>query len=363
MKSLRRSCWKILLVPLVLLLSIPRLVADRVALVAGGGQALSGRATNCVLHSPFGIDFDRDGNIFIVEMAGGERIVKVDRKGMLSTIAGTGEKGNSGDDRPAVGAQFNGMHSLAAGPANDFFLADTWNNRIRRLDLSSGKIFALAGSGHKGFAGDNGRALAAEFGGIYCVALDARREKIFLADLDNRRVRAIDLKTGLVRTVAGNGEKGVPADGAEASQSPLIDPRAVAVDSQGRLYILERSGHALRVVDRNGKIRTVAGTGKKGLSGDGGDALQATLNGPKHICLDAQDNVVIADTDNHVIRKFLPKEGRIVRVAGSGRMGTAGVGGPPEALELNQPHGVRVDKSGVLYIADSLNNRVLKIER
>jgi DNA-binding beta-propeller fold protein YncE len=142
-----------------------------------------------------------------------------------------------------------------------------------------------------------------------------------------------------------------------------MDPRAVAVDAAGNVYILERGGHALRVVDVNGKIRTVVGTGKSGASGDGSDARQATLNGPKHLCIDAEGNVLIADTENHLIRKYLPKEGKIVRLAGTGKKGMAGVGGNPLQAELNQPHGVQVDPSGVLYIADSSNHRILRIER
>src|SRR5262249_54250955 len=147
-------------------------------------------------------------------------------------------------------------------------------------------------------------AAKAKFGGVYCVALDPKGEQMYLADLDNLRIRAIDMKTGTVRTVAGNGKKGVPEDGAEATKAPLVDPRAVAVDGKGNVYILERSGHALRVVDSSGKIRTVAGTGKQGATGDGGDALKATFNGPKHLCIDKDGGVLIADTENHLIRKY-----------------------------------------------------------
>src|SRR5207248_9338613 len=125
---------------------------------------------------------------------------------------------------------------------------------------------------------------------------------MYLADLDNRRVRAIDLQTGLVTTVAGNGKKGVPQDGADALKSPLVDPRAVAADRQGNVYILERSGHALRAVTPEGKIRTGAGTGKPGLGGDGGDARKATLRGPTHLYIELHDNVVIADSPHHVLR-------------------------------------------------------------
>jgi len=341
---------------------VPSVRAERVVLIAGGGNTLAGPAVSCRLHAPFGIDFDRAGNMFIVEMVGGERVLRVDRQAMLTVAAGTGRKGDSGDGGPAVQAQFNGIHSLAVGPGDDLYIADTLNNRVRRIDATSGKILAFAGTGRKGFGGDGGPAAAAEFGNIYCVAFDAGRENLYLADLDNRRIRAVNLKTGLVSTVAGNGESGIPQDGADATRSPLVDPRAATVDSKGSLYILERSGHALRMVDRGGKIRTVAGTGRKGFGGDDGEALKASFSEPKHVCIDRDDNVIIADTDNHVIRKFLAKEKRIIRVAGSGKRGAGGVGGTPDELELDQPHGVYIDKSGALYIADSSNDRVLKIE-
>jgi len=330
-------------------LTIASVNAQTLTLVAGGGTEVTGDPTNCRVHSPFGIDFDRAGDTYIVEMAGGERLLKIDNAGKLSVFSGTGEKGESGDGGPALAAQFNGMHSLAIGPGGDIFIADTWNNRIRRIDARSRNIFAFAGTGKRGFGGDGGPARDAEFGNVYCVAFDAPNENLFVADLDNRRIRAVNLKSGIVTTVAGNGQRGIPVDGATATEAPLVDPRAVAIDSKGALYILERSGHALRRVESDGTIRTVAGRGKKGNAD--GEALKAEFNGPKHICVDANDNVIIADTDNHVIRKFLPKENKVIRIAG----GDNGV------FKLNQPHGVQVDHSGVLYIADSLNNRILKL--
>jgi DNA-binding beta-propeller fold protein YncE len=337
--------------------------ADKIVLIAGGGSQREGvSATQAHLQEPFGVDFDRAGNLYLVEMTG-HRVCRVDAKGILITFAGTGRKGSRGDGGPAREAEFNSMHSLAVAPNGDVFVADTWNNRIRRIDAKTGHITAFAGTGEKGFHGDKEPALQAQFGGVYCVALDPRGERLFVADLDNRRIRAIDLRTGVVTTVAGNGEKGVPQDGAEAIKAPLVDPRAVAVDAQSNVYILERAGHALRVVDAQGKIRTVAGTGKKGASGDGGPARQATLNGPKHLCIDRDGGVILADTENHVIRKYRPADGTIVRVAGTGTMGSAGLGGSPEKCELDRPHGVQVDATGHLYIADSGNHRVLKIER
>jgi DNA-binding beta-propeller fold protein YncE len=287
----------------------------------------------------------------------------VDGKGTLTTIAGTGKKGDRGDGGPARDAEFDSPHNLAVAPNGDIYVADTANNRVRKIDGKTGTITSVAGTGEKGFAGDGGPAVKARFGNIYCVALGPRGGRLYLADLDNLRIRSVDLTTGMVTTVAGNGHKGVPEDGAQAVQAPLLDPRAVAVDGKNNIYILERGGHALRVVDASGQIRTVAGTGKAGATGDGGAARQATLNGPKHLWIDRDDGVLIADTENHLIRKYLPDSGKIVRVAGTGKKGARGIGGPPESVELNQPHGVYVHKSGALYIADSSNNRILKIER
>ena len=198
---------------------------------------------------------------------------------------------------------------------------------------------------------------------MFCLDLDRQGKRLFVMDLGNRRVRAIDLASGVVTTVAGNGEKGVPADGTDALSAPLLDPRAIAVDSAGRLYILERNGHALRVVDTDGKIRTVAGTGGKGFSGDGGPALQAQMNGPKHLTVDRDDSVLIVDTENHAIRRYDPKDGRMTLVMGTGSVGTSGVGGPPEQVQLARPHGVYVDRDGALLVSDSENHRILRLAR
>jgi len=328
--------------------------AEKVVLVAGAGVAGE-------LKEPFGVDFDKAGNLYIVEIT--NRVRRLDTSGRLEVLAGTGDKGFSGDGGPGVKAQLNGPHHLMTGPDGELYVADTWNNCIRKIELKTGVITTVAGTSQKGFSGDGGPAAKAQFGGLYCLAFDAKGDRMFVADLDNRRIRAVDVKTGTVSTVAGNGQRGVPQDGAEAKGQPLVDPRAVAVDSKGNVYIVERSGNALRVVDPQGKIRTVAGTGKKGFSGDGGDALKCEMNGPKHAAVDANDHVLVVDTENHVIRKYLPREGKIVRVAGTGKKGAAGVGGPPEQVELARPHGVYVHSSGALYISDSDNHRVLKIER
>lgn len=350
----------------VLLLHAGNVRAEKLVLIAGGGTNRNDHvpALQAQLKEPFGVAFNRQGEMIIVEMAMGERVWKLDRQGLMHIIAGTGVKGDSGDGGPATAATLNGVHNLAILPNDDILLADTWNCRIRKIDAKTGLITTIAGTGTKGFSGDGGPAAQAQIGGIYSIAVNKDASKLYMAALDTLRVRVMDLKTGTIHTLAGTGKKGVPQDGAEAAQSPLMDPRAVAVDSHENVYILERNGNALRVVDAHGKIRTVVNaTGKGGSTGDGGDALVATMNGPKHLCVDHDDNVIIADAENQIVRKYLPKTGKIERVAGTGKKGSSGLGGAPEKAELFRPHGVTVSASGELYITDSYNNRILKIER
>ena len=292
------------------------------------------------LQEPFAVAFDADGQMFVAQM-GGNRVGVWDGT-VLRTLP----------------AAFKGPHHLLASSDGVIYVADTWNHMVRGIDPSSGVVTRVAGTGVKGFGGDGGPARDAQFGGVY--AIDIAGGTLYVADLDNRRIRAIDITTGLVRTVAGNGETGVPVDGQLALGQPLVDPRAVAVDAAGNIYICERGGHALRVVDRSGRIRTVAGTGEAGFSGDGGPARRATFRGPKHISVDADGSVLITDTENHVIRRFVPETGRVERVAGTGEPGAAGIGGPATSLQLSRPHGA-IRHRGAIYIADSDNHRVVAI--
>jgi DNA-binding beta-propeller fold protein YncE len=330
--------------------------ADQILLVAGGTQdAVDIQATEAKLLEPFGTEFDSGGHMWIIEMVSGNRLLQVDGGGQITHIAGQLKPGFSGDGGPALRAQFNGPHNFAILPNDNLLIGDTWNGRIREVDVKSRIVKSLEGW--------QAPAEKARGNGPYCITLTPDKTKLHIADL--RQVHELDLATGKARVIAGNGKKGMPKDGELAIEQPLVDPRAVASDHQGNIYILERGGNALRVVDKAGRIKTVVNaSGKKGGEGDGGPALEATMNGPKHLCVDKDDTVIIADAESHLVRRYIPATGKIERIAGTGKHGGAGVGGDPLNCQLARPHGVTVHpSSGDLFITDSYNNRILKIQR
>lgn len=338
-------------------LCLPFIVqAEQIVLVAGGTKdAVDIPATEAVLKEPFGTAFDSGGHLWIVEMVSGNRLLEVDGGGEIHHAAGQLKPGDNGDGGPAIRAQFNGPHNLAILPDDKVLIGDTWNGRVRVVDVKAGIVNTVPG-----WQAPEGKARG---NGPYCITLSFDGKKLHIANL--LQVIELDLATNTSKVIAGNGKKGKPEDGAVAVDAPLVDPRAVAADRQGNIYILERGGNALRVVDKEGRIRTVVNaSGKKGGEGDGGLALEATMNGPKHLCVDKDDTVLIADAEAHLIRRYVPATGKIERVAGTGKQGSAGVGGDPKQCQLSRPHGVTVHPAtGELYITDSYNNRVLKIVR
>ena len=332
---------------LIFLAFISCAFAAKLEIIAGGGTlAADAPATQCKLREPFAVEFTPDGRMIIAEMVSGNRVLSVDKTGKLTLLAGTGIKGFSGDGGPAVAAQFNGIHNAAIAKNGDIFLADSWNYRIRKLS-PNGTVTTFAGTGKKGFGGDGGIAKDAEFSTLIHIALDPAGKNIFIADIDNKRIRRISLDTQIVTTVAGNGKGGSPQDGTLAVESPLSDPRAVIPAPDGSFYILERNGNALRFVDAAGKIRTL---------------VSGTLNGPKHACLDRDGSVIIADAENHVIRRYDPKTKELTRIAGSGKKG-ATLTDDALTSELSRPHGVTIAPDGALIITDSYNDRILRMAR
>ncbi|MCA9060578.1 MAG: hypothetical protein KDA85_18835 [Planctomycetaceae bacterium] len=323
-----------------------------VEFVVGGlmtGEGGSWDSSSGPLKSPFGVDFTSSGDMWIVELDGG-RVFRMAPGGIPVLAGGDGSKSYRGDGGPLQDATFNGMHNCAVTFNDDLLIADSWNHCVRKVVPATGVISTIAGTGQKGFAGDGGAAKKASFDFVMCITLNPSQEVLHIADLNNRRIRAVNLKSGVVTTIAGNGMKGVPTDGAVAVDSPLVDPRAVAEDSVGNVYILERGGNCLRVVRPNGTIETVAGSGQRGAQD--GAALQATFGSPKHLCIDHDDSVLIADDQNGAIRRYDPKSGMVSTVLGAGH-------GDPR-IRLKNPHGVCIEKDW-LYVIDMGNNRILRM--
>lgn len=301
------------------------------------------------LKAPFGVDFDTSGTMYIVELYGG-RVHRLSKDGIPEVISGDAEPGYQGDGKLIGDAQFNGMHNGVINDKNELFISDSWNHCVRKVDLETGQVETIAGDGTAGYSGDGGQAKQAKFDYLMCVALNPAGTLLHLTDLKNRRIRDLNLVTGVVSTVAGNGQRGVPKDGARATESPLVDPRAACSDAAGNLYILERGGHALRVVRPLGTIETVAGTGEKGFQD--GDKRVSQLGSPKHICCDPSGNVYIADDENRAIRKYDATSGELTTILGQGR--------GHERVALEHPHGVQWHNDA-LYVVDTGHNRILRL--
>lgn len=331
--------------------------AIRIECVAGCGGPIDGTAKSARLIEPFGVAFDKQGNWYICEYKG-QRITKVDTKGISTPFAG--REANSQEPEGATASQLrlNDPHGLVISKDQQMYIADTLNHRVVRIDLKTGRAATIAGTGQAGYGGDGGSATKASFNQLYAVEINRAGDKLYLTDLRNRRIRLLDLKSGVVTTIAGNGLEGIPADGAVANASPLLDPRAAAVDSRGNIYILERRGNGLRVLNTNGKIRTLIGPDQPPHSKTG---RERDLNGPKYLCVDLHDNVIIADAENHLIRKYDPRDGTTVVIAGTGEKGDRLIPDDPLKTQLNRPHGVFVHPAGALYISDSYNHRVLRL--
>ncbi len=334
-----------------LLLAVPAWPAA-VELFAGGGTGQPGvDAKQIQFIEPFGIAFDKAGNAYVIEFKG-NRVVRIDRAGKTSLFAGNGKDGFGGDGGPASGALFHEPHGILINSKDEMFIADTHNNRVRKIDLGKNEVSTVAGNGEKGYSGDGGPATKAAFNGIFAIELGPRGDHIYVADLSNRRVRDIDLKSGQVRTIAGNGNQGIPHDEVKAANAPLMDPRAVAADAKGNVYVLERGGNALRVVS-GGKIRTLIKPGD----------IQPDLKGPKHLCIDRSGNVIIADAENNLVRRYDIKTKLTTVIAGTGKPGAHIDPDNPLKTEVNRPHGVFVHSDGALYITDSYNHRILKLTK
>ena len=368
----------------------------RIHTVAGGNIGDNGSATEALLNFPSGMAVDGSGNLYIADTQI-HRIRKVDAMGTITTIAGTGASGYSGDGGMATEASLNLPNGVAVDSSGNLYITDWRNHRVRKVD-TSGTITTVAGNGEKGFSGDNGNAVDARLhfprdievdgsGNLYIV--DSRNDRVrkvdtsgiitslatfkfarglaidasgnvYVSDISGHRIRKVDTM-GTATNIAGTGESGFSGDGGAATSARLDYPDGVAVDGSGNLYIADTYNQRIRKVDTSGTITTVAGTGESGFSGDGGLATAARVDSPEGVAVDGSDNLYIVDTVNHRIRK-VDTSGTITTVAGIGESQYSGDDGPATRARLNSPYGTAVDGSGNVYIADTDNHRIRKVD-
>jgi streptogramin lyase len=338
--------------------------AGKIETVAGTGQpednGSAGPGTRTNVGDPFGVEIGPDGALYITEVRN-HRVRRLDLKsGRLTTMAGTGRKGYSGDGGRATEADLNEPYEVRFDSAGNMYFVEMQNHIVRRVDAQTNKITTIAGTGEPGFAGDGGPATKAQFHRPHSIALDGRGN-LYVADIGNHRIRRIDLETGFVESIAGNEQRRLPRDGQVARGQPILGPRALCID-KGTLWIALREGHSVWRMELNeGRLRHVAGSGKQGYTGDGGPAIRATFNGPKGIAVGPDGDVYVVDTENQVIRKIDVARGRVTTVAGNGTRGGAGDGGPATAAQLDRPHGICLGPDGSIYIGDTLNHRVRRV--
>lgn len=345
------------------------LFAQKISTVVGTGEPKLNRMVGIVegfnLGDPFGVEFGPDGCLYVCEVRN-HRILKVDLgSGEVVTVAGTGKKGYSGDGGPAVRAEMNEPYEIRFAKNGDLYFVEMMNHIVRKIDARTKTISTVAGTGKAGFFGDGGSAIKAKLNRPHSIALDGDGG-LFIADIGNHRIRKVDLKTGLIDSFAGSEEKGLPVDGGKVNGEPVLGPRALFIQEgavekgEAVLWVALREGNSVWKIDLNSPVwQHVAGTGKKGYSGDGNDAILATFNGPKGIAVE-NNQCFVVDTENQAIRKIDLKTGIVTTIAGNGQKGGKGDGGIATLATLGRPHGVCV-KNGKVFIGDTLNHRVRSV--
>ena len=334
--------------------------SSRVTTLAGTGVegiAANGEAADhAALNNPFGLVIGPDGALWWVEY-GSHRLLRLDlRTKKISVIAGTGMKGYSGDGGPASAAQLNTPHELRFDSKGNIYIAERDNHVVRFIDMKSKTISTAAGTGERGFSGDGGPANKAQLAQPHSIVLD-KADNVYICDIMNHRIRKIDAKTRTITTFAGTGERANTPDEASLDGTPLAGPRSIEMMPTGKMYLVLREGNKVFDVDvARRRLKRIAGTGEMGYTGDGGPALMAKLNGPKGIAYSPEDALYISDTESHVIRRIDLRNGMISTVMGTGQRGD-GPDGDPLVCRLQRPHGVFI-QGHTLYIGDSENHRI-----
>lgn len=331
-----------------------------VVTVAGTGKAGfagdGGPAIEAEVNNPFGVVRGPDGAIWFCEHSG-QRIRRITPDGKLETVAGTGEKGYSGDGGPPLMATFNQPHEIRFDRHGNLFVVDMSNHVVRMIDFRNQKVSTVAGTGKPGYSGDGGRADHAQLKNPHSIQFGPDGN-LYICDIGNHVIRRVDMVTMEISTFAGTGKAGKTPNDSPLVGTPLNGPRSLDFDTHGNLWLATREGNQVFRLDLQAKrIFHVAGTGASGFAGNGGPALEATLKGPKGIALDTQGNIYLADTESHTVRKIDSKTGILDVLVGTGEKGD-GPDGDPLHCQLNRLHGIFVDTDGSLWIGDSENHRI-----
>jgi DNA-binding beta-propeller fold protein YncE len=341
-------------------------LAQKTETLAGTGVAGfsgdGGPGAKAQVNNPYGVTIGPDGALYFCEI-GNHRVRRLDLEtGIISTAAGSGTKGYAGDGGPALAALMNEPYEVRFDRAGNMFIAEMQNHVVRRVDGKTRIITTVAGTGVAGFSGDGGPAAKAQLRQPHSIAFDAEG-RLLICDIGNHRIRRVDVERGTIETWAGTGEKKPTPDGAPVAGTPLNGPRAITVAPDGQLYLVLREGNAVYRIDpREARIWHVAGTGETGYTGDGGPAKLAKLSGPKGIAWAPDGSLYLADTESHTIRRVDLKSGIITTVIGTGQRGD-GPDGPARECRLSRPHGIFVSANGTVYVGDSESHRVRVLRR
>ena len=351
---------QLLTIGICAMLSANYLNAQIISTFAGNGTLAytgnGGQATVATLNFPAGIVFDAAGNVYIADF-GNNVIRKVNTAGIISTIAGNGTAAYTGDGGQATAAGLNTPTGVFIDASGNGYIADNGNDVIRKVS-AAGIISTYAGNGTPGYTGDGGQATVATLNAPAGVAFDAIGN-VYIADNGNNVIRKVN-SAGIISTIAGNGTAAYTGDGGQATVATLNAPAGVAFDAIGNVYIADNGNNVIRKVNTAGIISTYAGNGTAAYTGDGGQATVATLNAPVGVAFDASGNVYIADQGNNRIRT-VSTAGIISTIAGNGTAAYTGDGGQATAAGLNTPTGVAIGASGNTYIADNGNQRIRKV--
>ena len=351
-----------LLVLLFLIWTAPAAAEKKVTTLAGNGvpgyAGNGGPADKAQVNNPYGLTIGPDGALYICEVDN-HVVRRLDLETrILTTVAGNGQAGYSGDGGAATGAMLNQPYEVRFDRDGNMYFVEMRNHIVRQVDRKTKTISTVAGTGVAGYGGDGGpAAVKAKLRQPHSIAFD-REGRLLICDIGNHRVRRVDLGTGRIETYLGTGEKQPTEDGGSIRGTPVNGPRAIDLDPEGNLYLALREGNAVYKIDpQEGRFQHVAGTGEKGYSGDGGPAKQARLSGPKGIAYAPDHSLYIADTESHTIRRIDLKSGLITTIVGDGERGD-GPDGNPLRCRLARPHGIFVHRDGVVYIGDSESHRV-----